>query len=167
MIAACWVAVALSPLPARAYEDQLSLGVGAGYAYATRPDSPHHGAAFQLDASLGISPTWSVRAVAGYSLHPATRRLSRLTLAAEAIYLVDVLQVVPYAGFGLDALASLVPDATPDLDVGVHPVAGVDWLLSRSFLLGVCVRPIFVLSRFETQPVYLTASLTAAWLLEL
>jgi len=157
----------LSPASlARAYEDQLSFGVGAGYAYGTQQGASDHGAYFQLEASLGVSPTWSVRGVLAYAAHPATPRWSQGLLGVEALYLVDVLELVPYAGIGIDALAGFTPSDTR-FDVGAHPVLGIDWLLGRSFLLGFSARPIFVLSGLERGPLYLVLSLTATWLWDL
>jgi hypothetical protein len=156
------------PLKAAAYEDQLSLGVGAGYAYATRSNSSHHGLYANLEASLGFSPEWSLRGLVGFGEHPASpllSRLTRLTLAVEALYLVDVLELVPYAGIGLEALASFGPQG--QLAIGAHPVVGIDWLLDRSFLIGLSARPVFLLNALDHEPLYLTVSLTASWLLDL
>ncbi|HTU62788.1 MAG TPA: hypothetical protein VMF89_30205 [Polyangiales bacterium] len=165
-VAVLLLAASALPSAARAYEDQLSFGVGAGYAYATQAGASDHGAYFQLEASLGVSPTWSLRGVLGYGEHPATLRLSQGLLGVEALYLVDVLELVPYAGVGIDGLASITA-ADTHFAFGAHPVLGIDWLLGRSFLLGLCARPIFVLSELERGPLYLTVSLTAAWLLDL
>jgi hypothetical protein len=107
-----------------------------------------------------------MRGLVGYGLHPAAPKLSRLTLGAEALYLVDVLELVPYVGAGIDGIASF-SGSEPQLALGAHPVAGLDWLVNRSFLIGLCVRPIFLLSTFDSQPVYVTASLSFAWLLDL
>jgi len=160
-----WVAAA----PARAYEDQLSLGVGAGYAYLAREGGPHHGAAFDFEASLGLSEIWSVRAALAYSVHPAERTLSKLNLAAEIVYVIDVLELVPSLGLGVDALGgrSHSPPHDARVDLGVHPVLGLDWLFRRELMLGLSVRPIFVLSDWARQPLYLSATLTASWLLDL
>ena len=160
-----WVAAA----PAGAYEDQLSLGAGAGYAYAARDGGPHHGVAFDIEASLGLSAVWSLRSVLGYSLHPADRSLSRLSLGAEVVYQVDVLELVPSLGLGLDALGSRSHARPHDtrVDLGLHPVLGIDWLVRRELMLGLSARPIFVLSHASLEPLYLTVSLTASWLLDL
>jgi hypothetical protein len=154
------------PSSARAYEDQLSLGVGAGYAYATREDSSHHGAYVNLEASLGLSATWSVRGLLGVGHHPQKPRLSEGVLGIEALYLVDVLEFVPYAGIGVDGLLS-IPQKDAHIAIGAHPVLGIDWLLDRSFLLGLCARPIFVLSQLDHSPLYLSVTLSATWLLDL
>jgi hypothetical protein len=154
------------PRSAYAYEDQLGLGAGAGYAYAARSDSSHHGAYFHLEASLGLSSTWSLRGTLGFGQHPSAARLSEGLLGVEALYLVDVLEFVPYAGIGVDALISFTR-ARDQFAIGAHPVLGIDWLLGRAFLLGMCARPIFVLSQLAHSPLYLTVSLTATWLVEL
>lgn len=154
------------PSSARAYEDQLGLGVGAGYAYATREDSSHHGAFVNLEASLGLSSTWSVRGLLGFGHHPQKPRLSEGVLGLEALYLVDVLEFVPYAGIGVDGLLS-TPRTHAQIAIGAHPVLGIDWLLDRSFLLGLCARPIFMLSQLEHSPLYLSVTLSATWLLDL
>jgi hypothetical protein len=160
-----WVASA----PACAYEDQLSLGVGAGYAYAARQGGPHHGAAFDLEASLGLGATWSARGTLGYSLHPSDNSLSHLQLGAEVVYQIDVLELVPNIGLGLDVLGSRSHERPHDtrVDLGAHPVLGVDWLVRRELVLGLSARPVFVLSHGVHEPLYLTVSLTASWLLDL
>lgn len=161
---------ALLPSSARAYEDQLSVGAGAGYAYATqagRAGHDHgHGAYVQLEASLGLSTVWSLRGIVGFAEHPTRPSLAQGLVAAEALYLVDVLELVPYAGIGVDALAGFTATDT-HFAVGAHPVFGIDWLLGRSFLLGLSVRPVFILSDLVRGPLYLSSALTAAWLLDL
>jgi outer membrane protein W len=82
------------------------------------------------------------------------------------VYLVDVLALVPYVGAGVDGIVGFTDEHTR-FAFGAHPVAGLDWLLDRSFMVGLCVRPVFVLSEFDTQPVQLTASLTFAALFDL
>lgn len=154
------------PSSAHAYEDQLSFGVGLGYAYATRSDSSHHGGYVNLEASLGLSSTWSLRGLLGFGHHPAQPRLSEGVLGIEAVYLVDVLEFVPYAGLGVDGLVSITPKHER-FALGAHPVVGIDWLLDRSFLLGLCARPTFVLSELDRGPLYLSVSISATWLLDL
>ena len=102
----------------------------------------------------------------GYSEHPASPRWSQGLVGIEALYLVDVLEFVPYAGLGVDALARFAGDDAR-FALGVHPVLGIDWLVGRSFLIGVSARPIVVLSDFDRAPLHLTVSLTAAWLWDL
>jgi hypothetical protein len=158
----------LLPSAAHAYEDQLSLGLGLGYARATRPGLPHNGGSIELEAGFGLSDTLSARAAVSYGLHPGTSSLSMLGFAGELIYIIDVLAVVPYFGAGLDGLASSHgPKREWRGDFGAHPVVGVDWLLNRDLALGLEARPVFVLSDLSRAPVYFSVNLTASWLLDL
>jgi hypothetical protein len=159
----------LAAAPAFAYEDQLTLGAGVGYAFADTADAARHGVAFQLDGSLGLSPNWSARAYFGLQLHPAstnTALLTQLGVGAELLYLLDLLEFVPYAGVGLDGLASHggAPGAWR-ADLGLHPVLGIDCLLSRELILGLSARPVFVVTAWNQQPFYLTVLVSAslAW----
>jgi hypothetical protein len=159
-----WLAAA----PVHAYEDQLSLGLGAGYAYLAHSDAPHHGVAIDLEASLGLAAAWSVRAALGYSLHPGERTSCRLNLSGELVYVVDVLEFVPSLGLGLDALGSHSHGLRDTrVDFGVHPVLGIDWLLRRELMLGLSARPVFVLTDWARQPLYLSVTLSISWLLDL
>jgi hypothetical protein len=159
---------ALTPLAAHAYEDQATLGVGLGYAYATARALPHNGATLAVDTSIGLDDIWTARAFASYSLHPGNSSLSVLTLGAELLYLVDILEVVPYFGAGLDALGSWVPGAQAfGAEFGVHPVVGIDWLLSRDLALGIVARPVFLLSAWQRTPIYVSATVTLSLLFDL
>lgn len=159
-----WQLVAASH--ASAYEDRLTLAIDAGYAHATLPGLPHPGAAAGLDASLGLSNAWSVRAGASYAYHPGPTPLSQLGLHAELLYLVDVFELVPYAGFGIDGLGSWAAHGDFRAAFGVHPVLGADWLLSRDFALGVFARPVFVVSDWKHQPFLLEVMASAVWLFD-
>ena len=165
----CVTWLCLAAAPVRAYEDQLSLGVGAGYAYLAHSGGPHHGVAFDLEASLGLSATWSVRGTLGYSLHPGERTQSRLNLGAELVYVIDVVELVPSLGLGVDALGGRSHTRPHDahVDFGVHPVLGLDWLVRRELMLGLSVRPVFVLTDWERQPLYLSVTLALSWLWDL
>jgi len=165
-IASALTGSSLSCPHARAYEDQLTLGAGLGYAYRAS-DTAQHGPALSLDASLGLGPSWSTRAWLGYSFHPGSRPQSRASVGAELFYLFDVLAVVPYVGAGLDGLVRVdhEPHASASstrFDVGVYPVIGVDWLLSRELIAGLVARPSLVLTDLAHEPLYLTVMLTAS-----
>jgi hypothetical protein len=159
-----WQLVAASH--AHAYEDRLTLAIDAGYAHATQRQLPQPGGAVGVDASLGLSNAWSVRAGVTYAYHPGSQALSQLALHAELLYLVDVFELVPYAGVGLDGLASWAAHTDPRAAFGVHPVLGVDWLLSRDFALGLFARPIFVVSDWKHQPFVLEVMASAVWLFD-
>jgi hypothetical protein len=155
--------------PVRAYEDQLTLGVALGYAHATERALPHPGASAGIEASLGLGVAWSLRAAASYSLHPGDVSLHHAALGVELVYIIDVLEFVPYAGVGIDGLGrwTSAPHAALEADFGVHPVVGVDWLVSRELGVGLCARPIVALTELEHAPVYLSVTLNATWHLDL
>jgi hypothetical protein len=161
-----WLSVVCAP--AQAYEDQVTLGVGLGYAYATRSDQPHHGATVTAFTTLGLGPSWSARGLFSYGLHPAQASRSRLDLAAELLYLIDVVELVPYVGAGIDALGTWTeggPSFRPDF--ALHPVVGADWLVSRDLLIGLDVRPLFVLTDAKRELLYLNVMLTGSLALDL
>ncbi|MEY4576864.1 MAG: hypothetical protein RL701_1567 [Pseudomonadota bacterium] len=164
-----WQAIAVAP--ACAYEDQLTLGAGIGYAFADTAAGARHGVALQLDASLGLGPSWTGRAYLGVQLHPAvadSALFTRLGAGAELLYLLDLLEFVPYAGVGLDVFAGNASEpGTWRADFGLHPVLGIDWLLSREFILGLSARPVFVVTDWGQQPLYLTVLVTASLALDL
>ena len=158
----------LAPGALYAYEDQATLGVDVGYAHATAKGWPHSGAVLGIDASLGLDDIWTVRAFASYSLHPGSQALSMASLGAELLYLVDILEWVPYFGAGATALGSWFDLANGvELECGVHPVAGLDWLLSRDVALGLVVRPEFLITDWDRAPIYVTVALNASLLLDL
>lgn len=141
----------LLALPARAlaYEDQVGLGIGVGYAgLPSDATLPHHGFVVQAEVGFGLSDAWELRVSGSWALHLEADAMHRATAAAEIVYLVDVLEVVPLLGLGLDVPLSVLMrgDGTTDVfvDVAAHAVLGVDWLASRDWALGVEVRPYLV-----------------------
>ena len=153
---ACALAVAV---PAAAYEDQLTIEGGVGYAHAFRSDVPS-GASFGLAASVGLDDVWTIKATFAYGVHPAGPAQHVFVGGAELIYVVDVLEIVPYFGAGLDALGA-VRGADRSLDLAAHLVFGADYLLSRSVFVGVEVRPHLLVTQLaandERAPLYVTA----------
>jgi hypothetical protein len=139
---------------ARAYEDQITLGVGAGYAHAFSDRVPRHGALFDVSSSFGLDPEYSVRVRASYAFHPDDSPLHVIGLGGELLYLVDVLEVVPYFGVGAGALGSVRGDADPQLDGELHLALGLDYLLSRSLALELDARPYFIASELDRDPFY-------------
>jgi hypothetical protein len=155
------------PAAARAYEDTAGLAIDLGYAYASPQTLPHNGGLVGVEASIGLDDIWSVRGALTYSLHPGSSTLSVLTVGAELLYLIDVLEIVPYLGGGVDAIGSWTTGASFATEFGIHPVVGVDWLVDRGLALGLQVRPIFLVTAWSSEPIYLSVSLNATWLLEL
>ena len=171
-LAAALMALALgAPSPVRAYEDQLTLEFGVGYAHAFSDGAvPSSGLPLAIAASMGINDVWTVRASVAYALHPGDPTVHVGVFGAELLYVVDILEVVPYFGAGLDALTTL-SDGAVGADLGAHIVLGVDWLLSRSAYLGLDLRPYLLVSElFEADvrfPVYLTVLARAGLVFDL
>lgn len=159
MLLACFAA------QARAYEDQISLGVGAGYGHLVSDTLPAHGVLFATEASVGLDDIWTLRAGFSFDYHPAQHALALMLLSTELLYLVDVLEIVPYFGAGVDGVGALRSGAFA-AELGVHPVFGLDWLASRELVFGLALRPIFLVSALDEQPFYFTGTLSAALLFD-
>ncbi|MBX3249631.1 MAG: hypothetical protein KF901_20815 [Myxococcales bacterium] len=154
---------------ARAYEDKITLGVGVGYAAVlANPDLPTHGARLAVEVGIGLNDAWSLTPRFEYVLHPATSALHVGLLGVEVTYALDIVAVVPVFGLGLDAIGT-VRGGSFGADIAAHVVVGLDWLVSRTWLLGLDVRAYFLpLSLAETgvDPVYLTAGLRVAFVFD-
>jgi hypothetical protein len=131
---------------AHAYEEQASLDTALGYALVVDDDVSAQGASAELGASVGLSDTYVARATLGYAgLRESTdagRSVQHLgRLRVEALYLLDVLKVVPFFGLGA-SLTNNPHDSGPLLPVriGGQLVFGFDYLASRSWTLGLDVR---------------------------
>lgn len=131
----------LTAAPARAYEDQASIDAALGYALVV--DSvhlPRQGAALDLGAALGISDVGVVRALAGYAAFSERPELAHVgRFRVEALYLIDVLQFVPFVGLGAGLLVSGGNNRLEYFPAG-HLVFGADYLWSRIWTLGVDIR---------------------------
>jgi hypothetical protein len=143
---ACGAAWLLGSARAHAYEEQASLDAALGYALVVDDDVSAQGASAELGASWGLSDTYVARATLGYAsvveatdAGRAVQHLGRLRV--EALYLLDVLKVVPFFGLGA-SLTNNPHDSGQLLPVrlGGHLVFGVDYLASRSWTLGLDVR---------------------------
>lgn len=126
---------------ARAYDEQASIDMALGYALLADESPSLHGAALDLGASVGLSEAIVARSTLGYAAYVDRHDIAQLgRLRLEGIYLLDVLRFVPFVGLG--ATLTTNPDASARLPlrVGGHVVLGVDYLLSRSWTLGLDVR---------------------------
>ncbi len=139
--------------------------MGAGYAHAPTASLPRHGALFELSGSMGLSATLSLRARLSYAFHPADRPLHVGLAGADLLYLVDVLEVVPYFGAGLDGVGR-ARGGSLRMDGAVHLVAGLDYLASRQLALELDLRPYLLFTALHRAPVYLTATLSVVWMFE-
>lgn len=156
LAALAWLAL---PSPARAYEDQVTLSLGTGYAAVlANPDLPTHGARIALDVGIGLNDAWTLTPRAEWVFHPASATLHVGLVGVEVTYAFDILEVVPFFGLGVDGIGTLRGGAF-GVDLAAHVVLGLDWLVTRDWLVGLDVRPYvlpFSLADNGIDPVYLT-----------
>ncbi len=124
---------------------------------------PAHGLLLDATFSVGLSDIWTARARASYGHHFGAEPLTVLFGSTDLLYLVDVLEWVPYFGVGLDGIGMLHAGDTA-FELGAHPVLGLDWLLSREHTLGLELRPVFLLTALGSEPLYFSATLSFTWL---
>lgn len=137
--------LAFRPAPAKAYEDQATLFVDLGYAAATGAPalaSATHGIVGGVGGSWGLNDAWTLRGRLAWAGHPSDLQVG--SLGVEVYYMLDILKLVPFAGLGVDGIATLADDGTGTsfgASFAVHALVGLDWLISRKFILGLDVRP--------------------------
>lgn len=160
---------ALVPASAHAYEDKITLGVGTGYAAVlANPDLPTHGARVALEVGIGLNDAWSLTPRLEYVIHPDASPLHLGLVGAEVTYALDIVTVVPVFGLGLDVIGT-VREGTFGADLALHVVVGLDWLVTRTWLVGLDVRAYFLplsLASTGVDPVYLTAGLHVAYVFD-
>lgn len=138
---------------ARAYEDQASLDLALGYTLLLDSETlPEQGAALDVGASFGISDIAVVRGLAGYApLFDGDGIAHAGRLRLEALYLVDVLQFVPFFGLGANLLLADDRTDAPLLRPGGHVVLGADYLVSRNLTVGLDIRTGVAIERGEVM----------------
>lgn len=121
---------------ALAYEDQASLDLTVGASQWTGDETTRTGAEVTVGGTWGLWDVFNLRASLGYG--PRFKPFAHAVVGrVEAAYLVDVVQVVPFFGVGAGGWYALD-------DVGLLPEAhalfGVDYLLNRTWILGLDAR---------------------------
>lgn len=160
------LAVACVSTTAYAYEDQFSLGVQAGYAAVVADtDLATHGLSLGVTGSYGLNDIWLLRANGLYAYHPGSEAWHSTLLGLELIYTLDVLEWVPFFGAGANGMLTIV-DSDVSGDGAANLVVGLDYLLSRSMVIGLDIRPYVVLTALDEQPGYLTVTLRWEFLFE-
>ena len=155
----------LTAAPVRAYEDQLTLGAGVGYGYSASSEWPRHAALFDLSASLGLSQALAVRGHAGYGFHPADEPLHGVVVGGELLYVIDVVEVVPYFGIGVSGLWRIHGDDVAAAGAAQLAV-GVDYHLDRGLALELDVRPYLLVTDLDREPLFLSVLVAIIWLLD-
>lgn len=156
------VLLLLGPAEAKAYEDQVGLGLDAGYAVVLgNADLPAHGIPFGLTFWWGLGDTFQLQGRIGYAPHPDLQTLHVGVASAEILYLLDLMQVVPFAGVGADLLY-LRRGSAAAFEPAFHLLVGLDYLIDRRWIAGLDIRPFVLPLEIPARgfsPVYLTASL--------
>ena len=144
-----------------------TVGGTLGAGFVLDPDAPATccGPSIGVSGSIGLGDTYALRAHVDAAWHPSSDAEPNLWigfLGLEAIYLLDIVSVVPFFGIGLDAVLT-GGDIAAGLEFGAHAILGADYLLSRDLAIGIDIRPkILFLSAVEDgrlDPVYLTVAL--------
>jgi hypothetical protein len=144
----------------------MTFGVDPGYAARFSDTEVGHGAALGLLSSAGLTDTWSLRGRFSYAIEPGPRTIHLFLLGSDLLYLVDILELVPYGGAGIDGVGRLTGSRF-DIDMGVHAAVGIDYLLSRSAAVGLELRPVLVITRLDDSPCYLFANTTFSFIFDM
>jgi hypothetical protein len=154
----------VAPPRAAAYERALTLDLALGWSFAPGLAAPHHGPSATLGACLGFDGPWGACARAGWAVLPAFAEGGAGTgpadpahvgtLGLEAVYYIDILQVVPILGVGTDLVASYDPSSrTWRADAAAHLRVSLDYLVTRELFVGLDVRPHLVVTDLDRNPV--------------
>ena len=150
--------VSALPQSAAAYEEQVVATFDTGYANAPGNDEiSRHGVSLGIGANIGLNDAWSIHNRIGYVFHPGAAQTHVIQLGIETIYLVDILEFIPFFGVGIDFFSTFSSD-NRGIDVGVHALIGLDWLISRNWLVGLEIRPHFIPFQISSglDSIYLT-----------
>lgn len=139
--------------------------MGLGYAESVGAGGIDHGLILDVSASTGLSAEWALRGRLSYGLHPSPELHHSAIAAAELLYVIDVVEFVPYFGAGLGAVLRTHGSGS-DVAPATHVVLGVDYLWSRSMALELDARAHALLTAPENDPLYWGVTLSVVWLLD-
>ncbi len=118
--------------PAKAYEDRITLDLAA---HGLLSPDLRFGA--QVGGSLGLSDAWSLRAALGYEVGVQSPLAHGMRAHLDVLYLVDIVEWVPFFGLRGGAAAELGPDVAAVPFAGL--VGGLDHFVSRDAIVGIDV----------------------------
>lgn len=150
-----WGAAAL------AYEGELQGDLELGYAHLAGDDPSGPGGSASVGVRYALTDAWNLWGAGGYALHPegaadgANVHVGSLGGGIEWVF--DVLQIVPWAGVGLEGL--VFADGDTELAAAVQASVGADYLLRRGLSLGLVGRARVVLSRLDEVPLQIVGAL--------
>jgi len=165
------LAVALAlPASAAAYDRQVSLDVAVGWGVAPALQMfPNHGPFASVGTTIGFDDTWALGIHAGWAVHPPLTDSSDPfhlgILGVEGLYYLDILEIVPFFGVGIDLLPSY-DGSNLFVDFAAHARLSVDYVASREITVGIDVRPYILLTALSLDPVYLTFQVRVSFLFD-
>ncbi len=123
----------------------------------------------ELQAEYGFSDDWAIRFGSSYSafFDPGAddlRPLSVVWTGLDAVWTLDILQVVPFVFAGTGVVALGGPDATWRARLGLRAGVGVDYLLSRSLSVGAEAAYGLIVPDTIQVPAIVTLSLRLTWI---
>lgn len=169
-VGAVIVVALVLPSAATAYDRQVSLDVAVGWGVAPALEMvPNHGPFASVATTIGFDDTWGLGINAGWAMHPPLTDSSEPfhvgVLGVEALYYIDILEIVPFFGAGIDLLTTF-DGSDLFIDFAAHLRVSVDYLASREVTIGIDVRPYILLSALSTDPVYLTFQVRLSFLFD-
>jgi hypothetical protein len=159
---ACFLAIALAlPARAEAYDRQISLDAAIGWGLAPALSMlPNTGPSWAIGSTIGFSDVWGLGVYAAWATHPPWNGGSPLHVGLfgiEALYYLDILQVVPFFGAGVDVIPTFDEGGnTWGADFAAHLRLSIDYLVSREITIGADVRPYILFTNLSLDPVYLS-----------
>lgn len=154
------LACVASPATALAYDHQITIDAAAGWGVAPAFAAPDNGPSWALSSTIGFAEAWGVGVYAGWSVHPPFNGGEPLQVGlfgAEGLYYIDILEVVPFFGLGVDVLPIFDGNTGQwSADFAAHLRASLDYLVSRDVIVGLDVRPYILFTALGTDPVYIT-----------
>lgn len=154
------------PSSAAAYDRQLTLDLGAGWGIAPVLEAPNHGPMAALGTTIGFDDTWGLGFYAAWAVHPVFDAggagepvpdpVHVGIFGVEGLYYIDIVQVVPFFGVGVDVLPVYDGRAREwRAEAAAHLRVSLDYLVSREVMIGLDVRPYLLFTNLELDPVYI------------
>lgn len=144
-----------------AYEGELQGDLELGYAHLAGDDPAGPGGGAGLGVRYALTDAWNLWAAAAYALHPEAEasgaHVHVAGLGGGIEWVFDVVQIVPWAGVGLEGLVFAGSDT--ELAAAAQVAVGADYLLRRGLSVGLVGRGRIVLSRLDEVPLQIVAGL--------
>lgn len=155
----------LTPAHADAYDRQLTLDAALGWGIAPGLEAPNNGPSFALGTTFGFDDTWGMGVYAAWAVHPPFGADAEAEpvdpvqvgiLGVEGLYYIDIVQVVPFFGVGVDVMPVYDGRAREwGAEFAAHLRLSLDYLVSRDVVIGLDVRPYLLFTNLTRDPVYL------------